>query len=166
MPFDNLYNQQIKQKIKSIAHNKVSHDKAIAENPTAVDPTSQQEFITVTNPELHGGSGNLATTSFDLGIEPKMVGGELTAKKVNKRRQKKLIDAMEGTKPITAADVAAAGVVTKPKRVRVKKVGGDLSDVVKTVGDVVSTACARCALRATACWSWQSEEATKEDRVE
>jgi len=119
MPFDSEYSRGVKSKLLSIAHRKAEHDKAIAENPSGIDPTSQQEFVTVGNPDLHGGSGNLASTSFDLGLEPKMVGGEMTVKKVNKRRQKKLIDALQGTLPITATSVT---VVSKPKRVRVKKV--------------------------------------------
>jgi len=125
MPFDNQYNREIKQKIINIARRKIDHDNILAHNPTTVDPTSQQEFMTVTHPEIHGGSGNLAATSFDLGLEPKTVGGDLKVKKVNKRRQKKLIDALEGTQPITTAGVTAAGVTAsgKPKRVRVKKLG-------------------------------------------
>ena len=36
--------------------------------------------MNVKHPELEGGSGNLASTSFDLGIESKMVGGEKVVK--------------------------------------------------------------------------------------
>ena len=41
----------------------------IAHNPTSAEPKSQQYFISVTHLESEGGSGNLATTSFELGME-------------------------------------------------------------------------------------------------
>ena len=86
MPFQNAYNEGIKQQIKSIAYRKVAHDKAVAEYPAQIDPTTQHEFVTVDNPELTGGNGDLAATVRDLGIEPKTVGGgEMIAKKINKK---------------------------------------------------------------------------------
>ena len=60
---------------------------------------NQQDFINVKHPELDGGSGNIASTSFDLGIEPKMVGGERVVKH-RKSRTKNLIDAIENSQPI------------------------------------------------------------------
>ena len=97
-------------------------------------------------------SGNLAASSFDLGIEPKnnSTGGAVVKHK--KTRTKKLIDAIENTQPITEKSLVASGITAagqpKPKRVRVKKVkGGDFNDVMSkvkgvasTVGDVVKTA--------------------------
>ena len=71
MPFSNTYNESIKEKLLAIANRKIAHDKMIAHNPTSAEPKSQQDFISVTHPELEGGSGNLANTSFDLGIEKK-----------------------------------------------------------------------------------------------
>ena len=58
MPFSNKYNESIKAKLLAIANNKIAHDKMIAHNPTSVEPKSQQDFISVTHPELEGGSGN------------------------------------------------------------------------------------------------------------
>ena len=86
-------------------------------------------------------SGNLASTSFDLGIEPKMnsTGGGIVKHK--KSRTKKLIDAIENTQPITDKALMASGITAagKPRKVRVKKVGGNFDDVMRTVGDVVSS---------------------------
>ena len=73
MPFDNSYSRSIKAKLLAIAHKNIAHDQMIAQNPSSAEPKSQQYFISVTHPELEGGSGNLATTSFDLGIEKKAV---------------------------------------------------------------------------------------------
>jgi hypothetical protein len=47
-----------------------------------VEPHSQQEYQTVQHPEVVGGSGNLAATSYDMGEEPKKVGGS----RINKAR--------------------------------------------------------------------------------
>ena len=64
--------------MKSIACKKVAHLNKVAENPATIEAPSQQDFLTaVTYPELEGGwlrSGNLAASSFDSGIEPKVVG--------------------------------------------------------------------------------------------
>ena len=86
MPFNNSYNQGIKNQLKNIAYKKVAHLNQVAENPASIEAPSQQDFLTaVAHPELEGGSGNLAASSFDLGIEPKVVGGT----KVVKHRKKK-----------------------------------------------------------------------------
>ena len=87
-------------------------------------------------------SGNLASTSFDLGIEPKMnstVGGIVKHKK---SRTKKLIDAIENTQSITEKALAASGITAagKPRKVRVKKIkGGDWGDISRVAGDVFSS---------------------------
>ena len=100
MPFSNPYNARIKDKLKGIAYTKVAHLNKITENPATVGTPSQQDFLTaVAHPELEGGSlmsGNLAASSFDLGIEPKVVGGAKVVKH-RKPRTKKLIDAIENT---------------------------------------------------------------------
>ena len=100
MVVDHAYNRDIKNKLKTIAYQKAAYSRRLAENPTDVVVHNQQEFINVKHPELEGGSGNLASTSFDLGIEPKMVGGEKVVKH-RTTRTKKLIDAIENTQPIT-----------------------------------------------------------------
>ena len=144
MPFSNPYNAQIKNKLKNLAYAKVAHLKQVANNPATVDAPSQQDFLTaVAHPELEGGSGNLAASSFDLGIEPKTVGGNKVVKH-RKPRTKKLIQAIEHTQPITEKSLVASGITAaggpKPKRVRVKKIkGGDFNDVMRVAGDVVSS---------------------------
>ena len=144
MPFNNSYNQGIKSQLKNIAYKKVAHLNQVAQNPASVEAPSQQDFLTaVAHPELEGGSGNLAASSFDLGIEPKVVGGAKVVKH-RKTRTKKLIDAIENTQPITEKALVASGITAagapKPKRVRVKKVkGGDFNDVMRVAGDVVSS---------------------------
>ena len=144
MPFDNNYSRQIKSQLKNIAYKKVAHLNQVAQNPASVETPSQQDFLTaVAHPELEGGSGNLAASSFDLGIEPKIVGGAKVVKH-RKTRTKKLIDAIENTQPITEKALVASGITAAgapmPKRVRVKKVkGGDFNDVMRVAGDVVSS---------------------------
>ena len=144
MPFSNPYNAQIKDKLKNIAYAKVAHLKQVANNPATVDTPSQQDYLTaVAHPELEGGSGNLAASSFDLGIEPKTVGGNKVVKH-RTPRTKKLIQAIENTQPITEKTLAASGITAagapKPKRVRVKKIkGGDFNDVMRVTGDVLSS---------------------------
>jgi hypothetical protein len=127
------------------------------DNPaTFVEPRSAQEYMSVQQPEIQGGSGNLAATSYDVGEETKKVGGS----RVNKARAKMVASALEGgAKPMVITDTVAV----KPKRVRKAKtapavpvggdakgmdtVGGDFNDVMdavkktaSTVGDVVKTA--------------------------
>ena len=150
MPFLNNYNVGISQQLNAIAHKKVAHDYNVANFPHEIEPTTQHEFQTVDNPDLVGGNGDLAATVMDLGIEPKIVGGEMKAKRVIKSRVKKPIDVTSATEPVTKQEVATAlkDMEVKPKRVRVKKVkGGDFSDVMNgiksaasAVGDVVKTA--------------------------
>ena len=73
------------------------------DNPASfVEPHSQQEYMTaVEHPEIEGGSGNLAASSFDMGIEAKKVGGV----KVNTARVRKLEKALEGESKIGRAHV-------------------------------------------------------------
>ena len=75
MVVDNAYNRDIKNKLKTIAYKKAEYLRTLADNPVDVVVHNQQDFINVKHPELEGGSGNLASASFDLGIEPNMVGG-------------------------------------------------------------------------------------------
>jgi hypothetical protein len=118
-----------------------------------VEPHSTQEYMSVQQPEIQGGSGNLAATSYDMGEEQKKVGGT----RISKTRASRVVKALEGgSKPMVVSDAAEA--VVKPKRVRKAKggdakgmatVGGDFNDVMdgikktaSTVGDVVKTAAA------------------------
>ena len=145
MPFRNEYNEAIKSKLLGIANRKIAHDNYVANNITSAEPKSQQDFISVVHPELEGGSGNLAHTNYDLGIESKAVGDGSSIVKYRKTRAKKLIDAMQNTQPITEGELQASGIIgsgkPKRKRVRVKKVlqGGDFNDVLRVTGDVLSS---------------------------
>ena len=55
--------------------------------------------------------GNIAASSFDLGIDPKVVGGAKVVKH-RKPRTKKLIQAIENTQPITEKALVASGITT------------------------------------------------------
>ena len=72
--------------------------------------------------------GNLAASSFDLGIEPKTVGGAKVVRH-RKTRTKKLIQAVENSQPITEKALVASGITAagapNPKRLRVKKSQGE-----------------------------------------
>ena len=126
MPIDSAYNRAIKQQLLNIANRKIAHDNHVANNPTNAEPKSQQDFISVVHPELEGGSGNLAHTSYDLGVEQKAVGDGPSIVKYRKTRAKKLIDAMQNTQPITEKELKANNIIgagePKPKKNRVKKV--------------------------------------------
>ena len=70
-----------------------------------------------------------------------MVGGVKVVKH-RKSRTKKLIDSVENTQPITEKALMASGITAagKPRKVRVKKIkGGDLNEVMRVAGDVVSS---------------------------
>ena len=96
MPFDNNYNRMIAHKLNATARKHIAMENAMNENPASfVEPHSQQEFMSVEHPEVVGGSGNLASTSFDLGYDGKKVGGNVVVKE-NKRRRAKLEKAVEG----------------------------------------------------------------------
>jgi hypothetical protein len=99
--------------------------------------------MSVQQPEIQGGSGNLAATSYDLGEETKKVGGS----RISKARAKRVAKALEGgAKPMVVTDTVET--VVKPKRkAKAKTEGGNFADVMdgikktaSTVGDVVKTA--------------------------
>ena len=112
MPFNNAYNQMIAQKLNATARKHIAMENAMNENPAAfVEPHSQQEFMSVEHPEVVGGSGNLAATSFDLGYDAKKVGGNVVVKE-NKRRRTKLEKAVEGKgKPMEHTQEAAVSSI-------------------------------------------------------
>ena len=99
--------------------------------------------MSVQHPEVVGGSGNLASTSYDMGYEPKKSGGART----NTARAKRVAKALEGeAKPMVATEVQTT--VVKPKRKsKAKTEGFDFNDIMdgikktaSTVSDVVKTA--------------------------
>ena len=139
MVVDNAYNRDIKEKLRTIAYQKAAYARRLADNPASVPMDNRQDFIHVEHPELEGGSGSLVSTSFDLGIEPKIVAGEKVVKH-KKSRAKTLIQAIETLQPITETALVASGIpaAEKPRKVRVKKIkGGDLGDIARVAGDVI-----------------------------
>ena len=141
MPFSNAYNQSIANKVISNVKKDIATKDRMYDDPASfVEPHSQQEYMNVEHPEVVGGSGNLASTSYDMGYEPKKVGGA----KISKARAKRVAKAIEGEgKPMV---ITQETTVIKPKRKRKAK-GGDFNDVMdgikktaSTVGDVVKTA--------------------------
>ena len=149
MPFKNSYNQSIANKVISNVKKDIATKDRMYDDPASfVEPHSQQEYMNVEHPEVVGGSGNLASTSYDMGYEPKKVGGA----KISKARAKRVAKAIEGEgKPMV---ITQETTVIKPKRKAnggdskaMATVGGDFNDVMdgikktaSTVGDVVKTA--------------------------
>ena len=145
MPFSNSYNKSVANKVIANAKKDIACKDKMYDDPASfVDPRSQQEYQSVQHPDVVGGSGNLAATSYDRGEEPKKVGGS----RINKARAVRVAKALEGdTKPMVVTDTTE--VIVKPKRGRKPKVvqAGDFNDVMdgikktaSTVGDVVKTA--------------------------
>jgi hypothetical protein len=139
MPFSNSYNRSVANKVIGNARKDIEMKNKMYNDPASfVEPRSTQEYMSVQQPEIQGGSGNLAATSFDMGEEQKKVGGA----RINKARATRVAKALEGeSKPM----VVTEQVAVKPKRVRRAKTappeasGGDFNDVMKTVGNVVDT---------------------------
>ena len=147
MPFANNYNKSVASKVIANAKKDIATKDKMYDNPAAfVEPHSQQEYMNVQQPEVVGGSGNLAATSHDMGYEPKKVGGA----KVNQTRAKRVAKALAGDAPPMVVTNEAQPIVAKPIRKRktvAKTEGGDFNDVMdgikktaSTVGDVVKTA--------------------------
>ena len=103
MPFDNAYNRMIASKLNNTSRKHIALENAMNNNPAAFnEPRSQQEYMSVEHPEIAGGSGNLAATSYDLGYEPKKVGGRV---KENQTRRNRLAKAVDGTAKPMPVDV-------------------------------------------------------------
>ena len=144
MVFDNSYNRKIANTVVFNARKDIATKEKMYNDPASfVEPHSQQEYMSVQQPEIQGGSGNLAATSYDLGEETKKVGGS----RISKTRAKRVAKALEGgAKPMVVTDTVET--VVKPKRkAKAKTEGGDFNDVMdgikktaSTVGDVVKTA--------------------------
>ena len=139
----------IAQKLNATARKHIAMEKAMNENPAAfVEPHSQQEFLSaVEHPEVVGGSGNLAATSFDLGYDAKKVGGNVVVKE-NKRRRTKLEKVIEGKGKAMEHTQEVVEEKGAGRKRRTKK-GGDFGDIMNgiksaagTVGEVVKTAAA------------------------
>ena len=73
MPFSNAYNRSVATKVISNVKKDISTKDKVYDNPASfVEPRSTQEYMNVQQPEIQGGSGNLAATSFDMGEEQKL----------------------------------------------------------------------------------------------
>ena len=72
MPFSNNYNRSVANKvISNVKRDIATKDKMYDDPASFVEPRSTQEYMNVQQPEIQGGSGNLAATSFDMGEEQK-----------------------------------------------------------------------------------------------
>jgi hypothetical protein len=143
MPSANKYNQSVATKvIANVKQDIATKDRMYDDPASFVEPHSQQEYQTVQHPEVVGGSGNLAASSYDMGYEAKKVGGA----RISTARAKRVAKALGGEAPPMV--ITAETTVVKPKRkARAKAKGGDFNDVMdgikktaSTVGDVVKTA--------------------------
>jgi hypothetical protein len=150
MPFQNTYNRNVASKVTAnIKKDIATKDKMYSDPASFVEPRSQQEYQSVQHPEVVGGSGNLASSSYDMGYEQKKVGGA----RINPARAKRVAKALGGdAKPMIVTNETQP-LIVKPKRARKAKTlppeasGGDFGDVMdgikkaaSTVGDVVKTA--------------------------
>jgi len=152
MPFSNAYNRSVANKVTANIKKDIATKDKMNDDPASfVEPRSTQEYQSVQHPEVVGGSGNLASSSYDMGYEQKVAGGT----RINTTRAKRVAKALGGdAKPMVVTD-GTQPIIIKPKRVRKAKtvpvgggaVGGDFNDVMdavkktaSTVGDVVKTA--------------------------
>ena len=139
MPFANNYNKSVASKVIANAKKDIATKDKMYDNPAAfVEQHSQQEYMNIQQPEVVGGSGNLAATSHDMGYEPKKVGGA----KVNQARAKRVAKALGGEAPPMVVTTEAQPIIAKPKRVAVRKAKiakGDGSATTKGDGSVRPT---------------------------
>ena len=93
MVFDNKYNRSVATKVIANAKKDIAtKDKMYSDPASFVEPRSTQEYMSVQQPEIQGGSGNLAATSFDMGEEQKIAGGA----RINKARATRVAKALQG----------------------------------------------------------------------
>jgi hypothetical protein len=145
MPFSNSYNRSVANKVIGNARKDIEMKNKMYDDPASfVEPRSTQEYMSVQQPEIQGGSGNLAATSFDMGEEQKKVGGA----RINKARAARVAKALEGeSKPMVITEQVAVKPKRKAKAKAMTAEGGDFNDIMdgikktaSTVGDVVKTA--------------------------
>ena len=118
MPFakkTKIYNKSVANKVIANAKKDIATKDKMYDGPASfVEPRSQQEYMNVQQPEVVGGSGNLAATSHDMGYEPKKVGGA----RVNQTRAKRVAKALAGDAPPMVVTNEAQPIIVKPKRIR------------------------------------------------
>jgi hypothetical protein len=147
MVFDNKYNRSVANKVTANIKKDIATKDKMNDDPASfVEPRSTQEYQSVQHPEVVGGSGNLASSSYDMGYEQKVAGGT----RINTARAKRVAKALGGdAKPMVVSNEMEP-IIVKPKRKRKTVIvteGGDMNDILdgitktaSTVGDVVKTA--------------------------
>jgi hypothetical protein len=93
MPFSNTYNRSVANKVIANAKKDIACKDKMYDDPASFcRPRSQQEYQTVQHPDVVGGSGNLAATSYDRGKNLK----KLAVARINKARAVRVAKALEG----------------------------------------------------------------------
>ena len=112
MPFKNNYNQSVANTVMANVKKDIATKDRMYDDPASfVEPHSQQEYMSVQQPEVVGGSGNLAASSYDMGYEAKKVGGA----KVNQTRATRVAKALAGDAPPMAVTNEAQPIMATPK---------------------------------------------------
>ena len=148
MPYKNNYNQNVSNRLNTIYLNHIRKEDQSNDDyyqPNSYDIVGQQEHAATLaeNPDTVGGNAHEMTTLHDLGYEK-------TKSDVIKprRSKKKPVDEGQGLsgggmsaggKPLEEGCGMSAGGMSAGSMVGCGVSGGDLKDVVKTVGDVAST---------------------------
>ena len=115
MPFNNQFNRNVANKVIANVKKDIATKDRMYDDPASfVEPHSQQEYMSVQHPEVVGGSGNLASSSYDMGYEQKKVGGA----RINTTRAKRVAKALGGdAKPMVVSNEMEP-IIVKPKRKR------------------------------------------------
>ena len=108
MPYNNQYNSNVAQVVRSYSKKHINRENAINDFSTSYAIPSMLEASVLKEPEVHGGSGFAAATVQDLGIEPTL--GATSGEGKVKRVRKRVIDVGEG---LSAAGVSAGKRVSK-----------------------------------------------------
>ncbi len=133
MPYNNQYNSNVAQVIRSYSQKHISKENTIKEfNTSYAIPV---EASVLERPEVRGGSGFGAATVQDLGFEPAL--GATSAEGVPRRVGKKMTEVGEG---LSAAGVSATRVsaTAKPKRTPNKNLQVPVPEAIETESEGVS----------------------------
>ena len=117
MPYNNAYNQGIKQKMQNLYANHVNHENAMNDNTVQNDVMGPLEGMALRHEEVQGGNGTGAATLQDLGYEQlngATGNGEPTDTKPKRKTYKTMKvsvpSAMDSDPSATAGGVSAGGV--------------------------------------------------------
>ena len=135
MPYNNQYNSNVAQVVRSYSQKHINRENAVNDFSTSCEIPSMVEASVLKSPEVHGGRGFGAATVQDLGFEPTL--GATSGEGVPKRVRNKMIEVGEG---LSAAGVSAAGVSAgaKPKRAPKKNLQVPVPEAIETVAEGVS----------------------------